>query len=171
VQQRWELTPAARERLCERVKYDRDMFECFGTRAASTVAYWLLERLLFGVVQVSTVCELSPLMSHGVRCGKNPLRHQASSAAAGGDVAQFSRLRRLAILLMSLRPELSAQVFKDFSLELVQELTLEISKLPPLDPALVAVIVEEVTAMTCEEVDNIADPAMLSDIVRRWYDG
>lgn len=51
--------------------------------------------------------------------------------------------QKAAILLMSLPPEISAQLFKELGLEEVHALTLEISKLPPIPPEVRAQVIDE----------------------------
>jgi flagellar motor switch protein FliG len=51
--------------------------------------------------------------------------------------------QKAAILLMSLPPEISAQLFKELGLEEVHALTLEISKLPPIPPDVRAQVIDE----------------------------
>ncbi|MEW6281971.1 MAG: flagellar motor switch protein FliG [Candidatus Eremiobacterota bacterium] len=51
--------------------------------------------------------------------------------------------QKAAILLMSLPPEVSAQLFKELGPEEVQAITLEISKLPQISPEVRAQVIEE----------------------------
>lgn len=51
--------------------------------------------------------------------------------------------QKTAILLMSLPPEVSAQIFKDLSQEQVQDITTEISKLPTISPEVRDQVIQE----------------------------
>jgi flagellar motor switch protein FliG len=51
--------------------------------------------------------------------------------------------QKAAILLVSLPPEVSAQVFREFAPEEVQQISLEISKLPQISPEVRAQIIQE----------------------------
>lgn len=56
--------------------------------------------------------------------------------------------QKTAILLMSLPPELSAQVFKELGPEEVQAITMEISKLPQISPEARAQVIQEFLEQT-----------------------
>lgn len=56
--------------------------------------------------------------------------------------------QKTAILLMSLPPELSAQVFKELGPEEVQAITMEISKLPQISPEVRAQVIQEFLEQT-----------------------
>ena len=51
--------------------------------------------------------------------------------------------QKAAILLMSLPPEVSAQLFKELGPDEVHAITLEISKLPPISPDVRAQVIDE----------------------------
>lgn len=55
----------------------------------------------------------------------------------------LSQRQKAAILLISLPPEVSAQVFREFGPEEVQAISMEISKLPQISPEVRAQVIEE----------------------------
>jgi len=55
----------------------------------------------------------------------------------------LSARQKAAILLVSLPPEVSAQIFREFGPEEVQAISMEISKLPPVSPEIRAMVVQE----------------------------
>jgi len=55
----------------------------------------------------------------------------------------LSARQKAAILLVSLPPEVSAQIFREFGPEEVQAISMEISKLPPVSPEVRAMVVQE----------------------------
>lgn len=60
----------------------------------------------------------------------------------------LSAKQKAAILLVSLPPEVSAQIFKEFGPEEVQAISLEISKLPQISPEVRAKVIEEFLSTT-----------------------
>jgi len=166
--------PAGR-RLCQLVKFDPELFDCFARRASTGVAEWLLDRLFYGVRPVGRLCEISPLKIRSYAPGKGlNLRHlkklpPAISLSRETD-AGLSRIGRLAILLMSLPPEISAQLFKNFGPDMVHEITLEISKLPEISPQLREQVIVEVTGLVPEELESAAKDQVeaMAEFLRRY---
>ena len=175
--QKWQFSQEARDSLCQAVKFDADLFECFAQRAPSGVAEWLLDQLFFGVNQVGRLCEISPLTIRPPRPGKGPkLRGSVPAPMVGTTDFQDGALTkgmRLAIVLMSLPPETSAQLFKNMGPDLVHAITLEISKLPPISPELRQQVIAEVTGLVPDELEAAAreqaDP--MAEFLRRYYAG
>jgi hypothetical protein len=177
LEQRWQFSQEARHNLCQAAKFDADLFECFAQRAPSGVAEWLLDQLFFGVNQVGRLCELSPLTIRPARPGKGPkLRGSAPAqmvSTTHGHDGALTKGMRLAIVLMSLPPEVSAQLFKNMGPELVHAITLEISKLPPISPELSQQVISEVTGLVPDELEAAAreqaDP--MAEFLKRYYCG
>lgn len=62
--------------------------------------------------------------------------------------SSLSAKQKAAILLVSLPPEVSAQIFKEFGPEEVQAISLEISKLPQISPEIRAKVIDEFLSTT-----------------------
>lgn len=166
VEQEWQLTPEAAAILSASVRFDKELFDSFGRRAPTSVAEWLLDRLWFGVHRMGRVCELTPVNGISIRSGKRMLRQLADS-----EDPVLSRTGQIAIVLMSLPPELSAQVFKAIDLQMVHDLTLAISNLPPIAPELRRAVVEQVTEMDMDRLEENFDAPHMVEVLKRWLKG
>ena len=169
--QNWRLTSDARRVLMEQVGFHTELFEKFARRAPQGVAEWLVDRLFFGVVAVGRLTELSPIREVPVRTGRSAgLRKRASagnSTSLSGD-----RGEHLAIVLMSLPPEVSAQLFKELGPDMVQRITLSISRLPPITPEVRMAVLEMVLEVGLEDLEALArrDPAPLAARLRDYLE-
>ncbi len=73
--------------------------------------------------------------------------------------ANLSAKQKAAILLVSLPPEVSASIFKEFGPEEVQAISLEISKLPTISPDVRAKVIEEF--LTTTDIPGLREQAQL----------
>lgn len=166
MEQRWNLTPEARNKLFNELKFDPELFDRFAQRAPVGVAEWLLDKAFFGIHQIGRLAEISPLTGRAPRPGKGRRLRLGVQGESG-----LSRGGQLAIVLMSLPPEVSAQLFKQMGPEMVHAITLEISKLPPISPELREQVIAEVTALSPEELEAAvreqAEP--MGEYLRRYY--
>lgn len=166
--QNWKFTADARQQLVQRARFDRELFECFAKRSPSAVAEWLLDRLFFGMGAVASLCEIHPLLHRDAR-KHSGLRHRLKK----GDLCQLDRCQQLAIILMSLPPEVSAQLFKVLTPELVHQVTLSISRLPPISPELRERVIAEVTDLSLKDLEATArlEAEEFGNFLRRFLDG
>lgn len=74
-----------------------------------------------------------------------------------------------AILLMSLPPETSAEVFKELGPEEVHAITLEISKLPPISPEVRHRVIERFLAMSSVDVRRKVESTEAARGLSRFY--
>ena len=65
--------------------------------------------------------------------------------------------QKTAILLMSLPPEASAEIFKELGPEEVQNITMEISKLPQISPETRAQVIQEFLGQSDSAPDGLKD--------------
>lgn len=132
------------------------------------MAEWLLERLSFGVGAVASLCEIHPLVNRDAR-KQNGLRHRLR----GGEGCPLDRCQQLAIILMSLPPEVSAQLFKVLTPEVVHQVTLSISRLPPISPELRARVIAEVTDLSLEDLEATArlEAEEFGGFLKRFLEG
>lgn len=166
--QGWKFSSAARLQLAGRTRFDRELFERFARCAPTGVAEWLLDRLFFGVAAVSSLCEISPLFGRqAVRGGGLRRRVQGGNGSNG-----LNRHQQLAIVLMSLPPEVSAQLFKHLGPETVHAITLQISKLPPITPEVRMEAIAEVTNLSPQELETNAraECENLSECLKRYLE-
>ena len=162
---KWHFSPTARHRLCTEVKFDADLFQCFAERAPSSVAEWLLDRLFLGVRQVCVLCEISPLKIRPVNAFKGPkFRGQIAPVQSleapvqktCEDLTPLTRQKQLAIVLMSLPPELSTLIFRHLGPYRVKEICREISALPPLSAEQRRLAILEVTGVSRQDLECLA---------------
>ena len=168
VGQCWKFSPEASQLVCRQARFDPELFECFALRAPQAVAEWLLDRLFFGVKAVRSLCEIYPLQSF-----YPGTRHGLRRRAWPGPKINLDRTAQLAIVLMSLPPEMSAQLFKDLGPDLVRQITLSISRLPPISPEVRAQVIAEVTDLSLQDLESTArtEGNDLSRQLRRFLDG
>ncbi|MBX3167910.1 MAG: hypothetical protein KF760_10885 [Candidatus Eremiobacteraeota bacterium] len=168
IRQNWKFTPEARQQLILRARFDRELFECFGKRSPSAVAEWLIDRLFFGMGAVASLCEIHPLLNREAR-KHSGLRHRLKK----GGGCPLDRCQQLAIVLMSLPPEVSAQLFKVLTPEVVQQVTLSISRLPPISPELRERVISEVTDLSLEDLEATArlEAEEFGQFLKRYLEG
>lgn len=150
LRQRWNFSPEARRQLMDQASFEPELFTSFARRAPVGVMEWLLNKVHFGVTPIISLCELSPLLA--VAASKTGLRTRRRLATATHGLPA-SRAQRIAILMMSLPPETSAQLFKDLGPDHVHAITIEISKLPPISQEAREQAVDEVLSMTIQELE------------------
>ena len=138
---------------------------------AQAVAEWLVDRLFFGVVAVGRLTELSPVQGSTVRLGKGPGLRSATTIAPRPGVPE-ERCDHLAIVMMSLPPEASAQLFKEFGPEMVHRITLAISRLPRITAEEQQAALDRVLEVTLDELEELArlQPAALALRLREYLE-
>lgn len=166
LQQRWNFSPEARQQLIDQAKFDPELFASFARRAPVGVMEWLFNRVHFGVAPIISLCEISPLLA--VPAGRPGLRTQRRLAPAPPRDCG-NRVQQIAILLMSLPPETSAQIFKNLGPEHVHAITLEISKLPPVSEEEREQAIGAVLCMTIHELE-VAVRQSATQIARHLLD-
>ncbi len=169
--QRWRLSPQARLLLIQQASFQPELFEKFARRAPQAVAEWLVDRLFFGVVAVGRLTELSPVQGSTVRLGKGPGLRSATTIAPRPGVPE-ERCDHLAIVMMSLPPEASAQLFKEFDPEMVHRITLAISRLPRITAEEQQAALDRVLEVTLDELEELArlQPAALALRLREYLE-
>lgn len=154
----WRFAPEAAKELLHHARFDPQLFDRFVARCPSASAEWFIDRFFFGVKDILQLCELSPVTAVSSR--KPKFRRNPSEVVemelSAASVDEMSRMHHLAIVLMSLPPELSAQIFKEMKPEAVHAVTLKISQLPALSREVVEQAVEAAAACSLEELQSIA---------------
>ncbi len=165
LQQPWNFSPEARQLLIEQACFDAELFSVFIRRAPVGVMEWLLNKVHFGVAPIIALCELSPLLAVPVSKGRFRSR-------TGTPRDTVSRAQQIAILLMSLPPETSSELFKCLGPDLVHAITIEISKLPPISPETRERAIREFLCITLEELEIAArePPPLISKYLLKYLD-
>jgi len=171
MEQKWRLTPEARQALVQQVSFQPELFEKFARRAPQALAEWLVDRLFFGVVAVGRLTELSPIPGVTVRPGKGP-GVRRPTAVEPMPLVPDDRCDHLAIVMMSLPPETSAQLFKEFGPELVHRITLAISRLPRITSEIRQAALERVLEVSLDELEELArlQPVALAARLREYLE-